>query len=65
MASWQFFLGGVQIEEPIGFDKIEFSAKRLEGHGIDQSFSTEIQFIGSSAKKEKKSIFKKNPWSSR
>jgi hypothetical protein len=50
MASWQFFLGGVQIDEPIGFDKIEFSAKRLEGHGIDQAFSTEIQFIGSTAK---------------
>ena len=50
MASWQFFLGGVEVDEPIGFDKIEFSAKRLEGHGIDQAFSTEIQFIGRAAK---------------
>jgi hypothetical protein len=47
MAGWKFFINNVQVNEPIGFDAIEFTAIRLESHGIDQPFSTEITFSGS------------------
>jgi hypothetical protein len=46
MAGWKFFINNVQVNEPIGFDAIEFTAIRLESHGIDQPFSTEISFSG-------------------
>jgi len=44
MAGWSFFLNGTQVEEPIGWDAIEFTAIRMESHGIDQPFSTEVKF---------------------
>lgn len=47
MAGWKFFINNIQVNEPIGFDAIEFTAIRLESHGIDQPFSTEITFSGS------------------
>lgn len=50
MAGWKFFLNGTQVEEPIGFDSIEFTAKRLPSHGIDSPFSTELTFTGKAAK---------------
>jgi hypothetical protein len=46
MAGWKFFINNIQVNEPIGFDAIEFTAIRLESHGIDQPFSTEISFSG-------------------
>jgi hypothetical protein len=46
MAGWKFFINNIQVDEPIGFDAIEFTAIRLESHGIDQPFSTEISFSG-------------------
>ena len=46
MAGWKFFINNVQVNEPIGFDAIEFTAIRLESHGIDQPFSTEITWSG-------------------
>ena len=44
MAGWNFFLNGTEVEEPIGWDAIEFTAIRMESHGIDQPFSTEMRF---------------------
>ena len=44
MAGWSFFLNGTEVEEPIGWDAIEFTAIRMESHGIDQPFSTEMRF---------------------
>ena len=50
MAGWNFYLNNVEVEEPIGWDAIEFTALRMESHGIDQPFSTEVRFYGKGAK---------------
>jgi hypothetical protein len=50
MAGWNFFLNGIEVEEPIGWDAIEFTAIRMESHGIDQPFSTEVKFYERGAK---------------
>ena len=50
MAGWSFFLNGTEVEEPIGWDAIEFTAIRMESHGIDQPFSTEVKFYEKGAK---------------
>jgi len=50
MAGWKFFIDGIKVDEPIGWDAVEFMAKRLEFHGIDQPFTTDISFIGKGAK---------------
>lgn len=50
MASWKFFLNNIEVEEPIGWDGVEFTAQRMDEHGIDQPFSTEITFYGKGAK---------------
>ena len=50
MASWKFFLNNIEVEEPIGWDGIEFTAQRTEEHGVDQPFSTEVSFYGKGAK---------------
>ena len=44
MAGWSFFLNGIEVEEPIGWDAVEFTAIRMASHGIDQPFSTELKF---------------------
>lgn len=44
MANWKFYLDGIEVEEPIGWDAVEFTAVRMESHGIDQPFSTEVKF---------------------
>jgi len=54
MAGWKFFLDGIEVEEPIGWDAIEFTAIRMDSHGIDQPFSTEVKFYGKGAKHIKK-----------
>lgn len=50
MAGWKFYLNGTEVEEPIGWDAIEFTAVRMESHGIDQPFSTELRFYNKGAK---------------
>lgn len=50
MSGWRFYLDNVEVEEPIGWDGIEFTAKRLDNHGIDQPFSSSIQFYSKGAK---------------
>lgn len=50
MAGWSFFLNGTEVEEPIGWDAVEFTAKRMESHGMDQPFSTELAFDGIGAR---------------
>jgi hypothetical protein len=50
MANWRFYLDGNEVEEPIGWDAIEFTAVRMESHGIDQPFSTEVRFYAEGAK---------------
>lgn len=50
MANWKFFLDGNEVEEPIGWDAIEFTAIRMDSHGIDQPFSTEVKFYDRGAK---------------
>jgi hypothetical protein len=50
MANWKFFLDNIEVEEPIGWDAVEFTARRTEEHGIDQPFSTELSFYGKGAK---------------
>lgn len=54
MAGWKFFLDGNEVEEPIGWDAIEFTAIRMESHGIDQPFSTEVNFYDKGARYIKK-----------
>jgi hypothetical protein len=49
MAGWSFFLNGTEVEEPIGWDAIEFTALRMESHGIDQPFTTELKFYDKGA----------------
>jgi hypothetical protein len=49
MSGWRFYLDDVEVEEPIGWDGVEFTAKRLDNHGIDQPFSSSIQFYGKGA----------------
>jgi hypothetical protein len=50
MANWKFYLDGNEVEEPIGWDAIEFTALRMDSHGIDQPFSTEVRFYNAGAK---------------
>jgi hypothetical protein len=50
MANWKFFLDGNEVEEPIGWDAIEFTAIRMDSHGIDQPFSTEVKFYAEGAR---------------
>jgi len=50
MARWKFYLNNIEVEEPIGWDGIEFTAQRTEEHGIDQPFTTEVAFYGKGAK---------------
>jgi hypothetical protein len=50
MANWKFFLDGNEVEEPIGWDAIEFTAIRMDSHGIDQPFSTEVRFYAEGAR---------------
>jgi hypothetical protein len=50
MANWKFYLDGNEVEEPIGWDAIEFTALRMDSHGIDQPFSTEMRFYNAGAK---------------
>jgi hypothetical protein len=50
MAGWNFYLNDILVEEPIGWDAIEFTALRTDADGIDQPFSTEISFYGKGAK---------------
>jgi len=50
MGLWRFFLNNIEVEEPIGWDAVEFTAKRTEEHGIDQPFSTELTFYAKGAK---------------
>lgn len=50
MANWRFYLDGNEVEEPIGWDAIEFTAIRMESSGIDQPFSTEVRFYERGAK---------------
>lgn len=50
MANWKFYLDGNEVEEPIGWDAVEFTAIRMESHGIDQPFSTELRFYNQGAK---------------
>ena len=50
MANWRFYLDGNEVEEPIGWDAIEFTALRMQSHGIDQPFSTEVRFYNQGAK---------------
>ena len=50
MAGWKFYLDNNEVEEPIGWDGIEFTAIRMENHGIDQPFSTEVKFYDKGAK---------------
>jgi hypothetical protein len=54
MANWKFYLDGNEVEEPIGWDAVEFTALRMESHGIDQPFSTELRFYNQGAKYIKK-----------
>lgn len=50
MAGWSFYLNGTEVEEPIGWDAIEFTCLRMESHGIDQPFTTELKFYDKGAR---------------
>lgn len=50
MANWKFYLDNIEVEEPIGWDAIEFTALRMDSHGIDQPFSTEVKFYDKGAR---------------
>jgi hypothetical protein len=46
MANFRFYLNGVEVSEPVGFDQINFNVIRSENHGIDQPFTNEVTFTG-------------------
>ena len=46
---WKFYIDGQEVDEPIGWDSVEFVAQRLEAHGVDQPFVTELTWIGKGA----------------
>ena len=48
--AWSFYLNNKQVEEPIGWDAIAFRAQRMEYSGIDQVFSTDVEFYGEGAR---------------
>ena len=48
--AWSFFLNNNEVEEPIGWDAIVFRAQRMETNGIDQVFSSDVQFYGEGAR---------------
>lgn len=48
--AWSFFLNGLEVEEPIGWDTIVFRAQRMEYSGVDQVFSSDVQFYGEGAR---------------
>jgi hypothetical protein len=50
MAQFDFYLNGVQVSEPVGFDQIKFNIIRSEEHGIDQVFTNEVTFTGDNDK---------------
>jgi hypothetical protein len=50
MAIWKFYLDDLEVEEPIGWDAIEFTAIRMDSNGIDQPFSTEVSFYDKGAR---------------
>lgn len=50
MAGWQFYLNNVEVEEPIGWDAVEFTAIRMDNYGIDQPFSSAMTFYAKGAK---------------
>lgn len=54
MGGWSFFLNDKEVEEPIGWDSIEFTAVRSDLHGIDQPFSGSVTFYEKGAKILKK-----------
>jgi hypothetical protein len=46
MANFRFYLNGVEVSEPVGFDQINFNVIRSENHGIDEPFTNEVTFTG-------------------
>ena len=46
MAQFDFYLNGLPVSEPVGFDQIKFNIIRSENHGIDQPFTNEVTFTG-------------------
>lgn len=44
--NYRFFLDNQQVDEPVGWDQVIFAIKRMESHGIDQSFTTGVTFTG-------------------
>lgn len=50
MAGWRFYLNNIEVEEPIGWDSVEFTANRTDNYGIDQPFSSILTFYGIGAK---------------
>jgi hypothetical protein len=46
MATYKFYLNGVQVDEPIGWDSVSWQIQRSETFGLDQMFSTELTFTG-------------------
>jgi len=44
--NYRFFLNNQQVDEPVGWDQVIFAIKRMESHGIDQSFTTGLTFTG-------------------
>lgn len=49
MAGWRFYLNNIEVEEPIGWDTIEFTANRTDNYGIDQPFSGSVTFYSKGA----------------
>ena len=50
MAQFDFYLNGVQVSEPVGWDAIKFNVIRSDNHGIDQPFTNEVTFTGDNDK---------------
>lgn len=46
MAQFDFYLNGLPVSEPVGFDQIKFNIIRSDNHGIDQPFTNEVTFTG-------------------
>lgn len=50
MAEFRFFLGLVEVEEPIGFDGVELSIRKSDEYsGLTFAFSDTLEFVGTGA----------------
>ena len=46
---WKFFISGIEVEEPVGWDSVQFSLERRPDAGLSYAFSDGLTFQGNGA----------------